>query len=148
MSPITITLIIGAYFLMLIGISLLTSKNDSNEDFFRAGKKSPWYVVAFGMVGASLSGVTFISVPGWIGGTEFTYLQVVIGYFFGYLIVSFVLLPLYYRLNLTSIYEYLRDRFGPTSYKTGAFFFLYRESPSCCNNLCLTLGTFLSNSLL
>lgn len=108
---------------MLIGISLLTSKNDSNEDFFRAGKKSPWYVVAFGMVGASLSGVTFISVPGWIGGTEFTYLQVVIGYFFGYLIVSFVLLPLYYRLNLTSIYEYLRDRFGPTSYKTGAFFF-------------------------
>ncbi|NVJ63839.1 MAG: sodium:solute symporter [Flavobacteriaceae bacterium] len=123
MSPITITLIIGAYFLMLIGISLLTSKNDSNEDFFRAGKKSPWYVVAFGMVGASLSGVTFISVPGWIGGTEFTYLQVVIGYFFGYLIVSFVLLPLYYRLNLTSIYEYLRDRFGPTSYKTGAFFF-------------------------
>src|SRR6056300_1698724 len=123
MSPITITLIIGAYFLMLIGISLLTSKYDSNEDFFRAGKKSPWYVVAFGMVGASLSGVTFISVPGWIVGTEFTYLQVVIGYFFGYLIVSFVLLPLYYRLNLTSIYEYLRDRFGPTSYKTGAFFF-------------------------
>ncbi len=123
MSPLTITLIIGAYFLLLIGISLLTSKNDSNEDFFRAGKKSPWYVVAFGMVGASLSGVTFISVPGWIKGTEFTYLQVVIGYFFGYLIVSFVLLPLYYRLNLTSIYEYLKDRFGPTSYKTGAFFF-------------------------
>jgi Na+/proline symporter len=123
MSPLSITLIIGAYFLLLIGISILTSKNDSNEDFFRAGKKSPWYVVAFGMVGASLSGVTFISVPGWIKGTEFTYLQVVIGYFFGYLIVSFVLLPLYYRLNLTSIYEYLRDRFGPTSYKTGAFFF-------------------------
>ena len=123
MSTLTITLIIGAYFLLLIGISALTSRNDSNEDFFKAGKKSPWYVVAFGMVGASLSGVTFISVPGWIQGTEFTYLQVVIGYFFGYLIVSFVLLPLYYRLNLTSIYEYLRDRFGPTSYKTGAFFF-------------------------
>ena len=123
MSPLSITLIIGVYFLILIGISFLTSKNDSNEDFFRAGKKSPWYVVAFGMVGASLSGVTFISVPGWIQGTHFSYLQVVIGYFFGYLIVSFVLLPLYYRLNLTSIYEYLRDRFGPTSYKTGAFFF-------------------------
>lgn len=123
MSPIYITLLVGIYFLLLLSISFFTSKNDNNEDFFKAGKKSPWYVVAFGMVGASLSGVTFISVPGWIQGTQFTYFQVVLGYLIGYFIVAYVLLPIYYKSNLTSIYEYLRDRFGTTSYKTGAFFF-------------------------
>ena len=116
-------MLIGAYFLVLILISYFTGKNDSNADFFKAGKQSPWYVVAFGMVGASLSGVTFISVPGWVGDSQFTYLQVVIGYLFGYFVVAFVLLPLYYRLNLTSIYEYLLERFGSVSHKTGAFFF-------------------------
>ncbi|WP_127018462.1 sodium:solute symporter [Flagellimonas beolgyonensis] len=123
MSASQILLLIGAYFLVLILISYFTGKNDSNADFFKAGKQSPWYVVAFGMVGASLSGVTFISVPGWVGDSQFTYLQVVIGYLFGYFVVAFVLLPLYYRLNLTSIYEYLLERFGSVSHKTGAFFF-------------------------
>ena len=123
MSATQILLLIGAYFLVLILISYFTGKNDSNADFFKAGKQSPWYVVAFGMVGASLSGVTFISVPGWVEDIQFSYMQVVIGYLFGYFVVAFVLLPLYYRLNLTSIYEYLLDRFGKVSHKTGAFFF-------------------------
>lgn len=104
-------------------ISYFTGKNDSNVDFFKAGKQSPWYLVAFGMVGASLSGVTFISVPGWVEGSQFSYLQVVLGYMVGYFIVAFVLMPIYYRLNVTSIYEYLSDRFGVVSHKTGAFFF-------------------------
>tara|TARA_B100000900_G_scaffold68335_1_gene53590 strand:+ start:622 stop:2079 length:1458 start_codon:yes stop_codon:yes gene_type:complete len=101
----------------------LTGKDDSNNVFFKAGRDSKWYVVAFGMVGASLSGVTFISVPGWIESSQFSYLQVVFGYFVGYLIVSYVLLPVYYKLNLTSIYEYLDIRFGRSAHLTGAFYF-------------------------
>jgi SSS family transporter len=101
----------------------LTSTNDSNQDFFKAGKQSPWYLVAFGMIGASLSGVTFISVPGWVEASQFSYFQVVLGYMVGYFVVAFVLLPVYYKLNLTSIYEYLFHRFGFVSHKTGAFFF-------------------------
>lgn len=123
MTATQILILIVAYFLVLLLISYLTGKNDSNVDFFKAGKQSPWYLVAFGMVGASLSGVTFISVPGWIEASQFSYMQVVLGYLFGYFVVALVLLPIYYRLNLTSIYEYLKDRFGPTSHKTGAFFF-------------------------
>ena len=123
MSPTQILLLIGAYFLVLMVISHFTGKNDSNVDFFKAGKQSPWYLVAFGMVGASLSGVTFISVPGWVADSQFSYMQVVLGYLLGYFIVAFVLLPLYYKLNLTSIYEYLLQRFGKVSHKTGAFFF-------------------------
>ncbi len=123
MTALQILLLIGAYFLVLLLISYFTGKNDSNTDFFKAGKQSPWYLVAFGMVGASLSGVTFISVPGWVEASEFSYMQVVLGYLIGYFVVAFVLLPIYYRLNLTSIYEYLKERFGPTSHKTGAFFF-------------------------
>lgn len=123
MSATQILLLIGAYFLVLILISYFTGKNDSNADFFKAGKQSPWFVVAFGMVGASLSGVTFISVPGWVEDSQFNYMQVVLGYLVGYFVVAFVLLPLYYRLNLTSIYEYLLERFGTVSHKTGAFFF-------------------------
>ncbi|RDY57662.1 sodium:solute symporter [Flagellimonas nanhaiensis] len=123
MSSTQILLLIGAYFLVLMIISYFTGKNDSNTDFFKAGKQSPWYLVAFGMVGASLSGVTFISVPGWIEGSQFSYMQVVLGYLFGYFVVAYVLLPLYYKYNLTSIYEYLLDRFGTVSHKTGAFFF-------------------------
>ncbi len=116
-------LLIAAYFGVLLLISYFTGKNDNNEDFFKAGKKSPWYLVAFGMVGASLSGVTFISVPGWIDGSQFSYFQVVLGYMVGYFVVAFVLMPIYYKLNVTSIYEYLLDRFGTVSHKTGAFFF-------------------------
>lgn len=123
MSATQILLLIGAYFLVLILISYFTGKNDSNADFFKAGKQSPWYVVAFGMVGASLSGVTFISVPGWVQDSQFSYMQVILGYLVGYFVVAFVLLPLYYKLNLTSIYEYLNDRFGKMSHRTGAFFF-------------------------
>ncbi|WP_396590359.1 sodium:solute symporter [Allomuricauda sp. R78024] len=123
MSSTQILLLIGAYFLVLMIISYFTGKNDSNSDFFKAGKQSPWYLVAFGMVGASLSGVTFISVPGWIEDSQFGYMQVVFGYLFGYFVVAYVLLPLYYKYNLTSIYEYLLDRFGSVSHKTGAFFF-------------------------
>ncbi|MEM1001927.1 MAG: sodium:solute symporter, partial [Bacteroidota bacterium] len=96
----------------------------SNSAFFRANKSAPWYLVAFGMIGASLSGVTFISVPGAVEDNQFGYLQVVFGYFFGYLVIAYILLPLYYKLNLTSIYTYLEDRFGRVSYKTGATAFL------------------------
>jgi SSS family transporter len=121
-SSLILTLLLG-YFLVLIIISYITGKNDSNVDFFKAGKQSPWYLVAFGMIGASLSGVTFISVPGWVEASQFSYFQVVLGYMVGYVVVAFVLLPVYYKLNLTSIYEYLFQRFGFVSHKTGAFFF-------------------------
>lgn len=124
MSPTQIILLITAYFGVLILISYLTGKDDSNAVFFKAKKQSPWYIVAFGMIGASLSGVTFISVPGLIESQKFAYMQGVFGFFVGYLIVLFVLLPLYYKLNVTSIYQYLEQRFGIVSYKTGAFFFL------------------------
>jgi SSS family transporter len=123
MSATQILILIAAYFFVLLLISYFTGKNDNNEDFFKAGKQSPWYLVAFGMVGASLSGVTFISVPGWIEGSQFSYFQVVLGYMFGYFIVAYLLLPIYYKLNVTSIYEYLLQRFGVVSHKTGAFFF-------------------------
>ena len=123
MSSTSIILLIAAYFGILMIISYFTGKNDTNEDFFKAGKNSPWYIVAFGMVGASLSGVTFISVPGWVEGSQFSYLQVVFGYMVGYFVVAFVLMPIYYKLNVTSIYEYLLQRFGVVSHKTGAFFF-------------------------
>ena len=122
-SPIFILSLILIYFLVLILISYFTGKENSNKVFFIANKQSAWPLVAFGMVGASLSGVTFISVPGWIESSQFTYFQVVLGYFVGYLIVSFVLLPIYYRYNVTSIYEYLENRFGYHSHKAGAFFF-------------------------
>jgi len=124
MQPIHILFLIIAYFAVLVLISFLTNKGGSNSDFFKAGKQSPWYLVAFGMIGASLSGVTFISVPGWVEASKFSYFQVVLGYIVGYAVIGTVLLPLYYRMNLTSIYTYLNDRFGNASYKTGASFFL------------------------
>ena len=117
-----LALILG-YFLLLVGIAKITSNEGSNQAFFLANKSSPWYLVAFGMVGASLSGVTFISVPGWVEASQFSYFQVVLGYFVGYLVVAFVLLPLYYKTELTSIYEYLNQRFGDHSHYAGAFFF-------------------------
>ena len=123
MSSSIILIVIIAYFSGLFIISNFTKGNDDNETFFSANKESSWYLVAFGMVGASLSGITFISVPGDVGNLEFSYFQVVLGYLFGYFVVALLLLPIYYKLNLTSIYEYLKHRFGPTSHKTGAFFF-------------------------
>ena len=124
MQPFHILLLIGGYFSLLLAISYITNKGGCNADFFKAGKHSPWYLVAFGMIGASLSGVTFISVPGAVEADSFNYFQVVLGYTFGYAVIGLVLLPLYYRLNLTSIYTYLEGRFGTASYKTGASFFL------------------------
>lgn len=129
LSPTAILGIITAYFAVLVLISFLTSRGgNDNDDFFLAGRKSPWPLVAFGMVGASLSGVTFISVPGAVGAggvnQAFSYMQVVFGYLLGYVFIALVLLPMYYRLGLTSIYEYLRSRIGPHAYKIGAFYFL------------------------
>ncbi|MDA7820480.1 sodium:solute symporter [Flavobacteriaceae bacterium] len=123
MSPLFILSLIIGYFLVLVGIAYYTGKEDSNESFFKANRNSPWYLVAFGMVGASLSGVTFISVPGWIKDSQFTYFQVVMGYLVGYFVVAYVLLPVYYKNNVTSIYEYLNTRFGKNSHRAGAFFF-------------------------
>ncbi|CAM1368462.1 Sodium:solute symporter [Tenacibaculum soleae] len=124
MQPLHILLLILAYFGVLILISYITSKSANNTTFFKADNSSPWYLVAFGMIGASLSGVTFISVPGWIEGQQMSYMQMVFGYVVGYAVIGLILLPLYYKLNLTSIYTYLEDRFGRFSYKTGASFFL------------------------
>ena len=119
-SPVFILSLIICYFLILLVISFFTSKKDDNKTFFTANKSSPWYLVAFGMVGASLSGVTFISVPGWVGSSGFTYFQVVMGYLIGYFFVAFILLPVYYNYKLTSIYEYLKIRFGKNSQIVGA----------------------------
>ena len=124
MQPLHIILLIVAYFAVLLFISYLTGKSANNKTFFKADNSSPWYLVAFGMIGASLSGVTFISVPGWVESQSMSYMQMVLGYIVGYAVIGLVLLPLYYRLNLTSIYTYLQDRFGDYSYKTGASFFL------------------------
>ena len=120
----TILIIILAYFAILFGISRLTSKKADNSTFYRANRRAPWYMVAFGMIGASISGVTFVSVPGMVLTSQMTYLQMCLGFIVGYLVIAFVLLPLYYRLNITTIYTYLGQRLGQRSYLTGASFFL------------------------
>lgn len=124
MSPTLLFSFVIAYFLLLLGVAWYTSRNSNNDSFFIGNKNSNWMLVAFGMIGTSLSGVTFVSVPGAVGRDAFTYFQIVIGYFLGYLVIAYVLLPLYYRLNLTSIYNYLSTRLGFKSYKTGASFFI------------------------
>ena len=124
MNPQVVLLVISAYFLLLFLISWFTSRKVTADTFFTGDRQSPWFLVAFGMIGASLSGVTFISVPGEVGNSNFYYFQVVLGYTLGYFTIAKVLLPLYYRLNLVSIYSYLEDRFGFWSYKTGSFFFI------------------------
>ena len=124
MTPLMIISVLVGYFALLIFISKMTSDDDGNESFFVGKKQSPWYIVAFGMIGASLSGVTFISVPGWVASSQFSYFQMVLGYLVGYTVIATVLMPLYYKLNLTSIYSYLEGRFGFWSYKSGAFYFL------------------------
>ena len=123
LQPAFILILILGYFALLVLIAYLTGKQADNQTFFTANRSSPCYLVAFGMVGASLSGVTFISVPGWVGDSGFSYFQVVLGYWAGYFVVAFVLLPIYYHQNLTSIYEYLQDRFGYNSHKVGALSF-------------------------
>ena len=134
MTTTTVFIVLILYFILLVSISYFTSKSTSNDSFFTGDRKSPWYIVAFGMIGASLSGITFISIPGSVAKysvesglsptDQFSYMQMVFGYFVGYLIVAYVLLPIYYRMELTSIYSYLEKRFGFWSYKTGAGFFL------------------------
>jgi Na+/proline symporter len=124
MPPVLILGIFLVYTLLLFAVTWLTSRKADNQSFFIGNKVSPWFVVAYGMIGASLSGVTFMSLPGWVKDTQFSYMVVVFGYLFGYFVIATVLLPLYYRLKLTSIYSYLDQRFGFWSYKTGAGFFI------------------------
>ena len=127
MTPTTVLLIFCGYVAVLLLVARLTARQgaqDGEAHFFVAGKKAPWYAVAFGMLGASLSGVTFISVPGWVASQGFTYMQMVLGYLVGYGFIMAVLMPLYYRMGLTSIYGYFESRFGPKAYRTGAAFFI------------------------
>ncbi len=118
-----VSLLVG-YFSILVLISYLTTRKTTSNTFYTGDKSSPWYLVAFGMIGASLSGVTFLSVPGWVADTQFAYMQMVFGYVLGYFVIAYVLMPIYYKLNLVSIYQYLDQRFGNNTYKTGASFFL------------------------
>ncbi|MCX7987191.1 MAG: sodium:solute symporter, partial [Bacteroidales bacterium] len=124
MSPTIILFIILVYLALLYLVAHVTGKNADNSTFFIGRRRSPWYLVAFGMIGASISGITFISVPGWVGTSQFSYMQMVMGYLAGYAVIIYILMPLYYRLNLTSIYTYLEHRFGPRAYVSGASFFL------------------------
>jgi Na+/proline symporter len=140
MSPLLIVSCIGLYFGGLLLIAYLTSKNSTAESYFSGNHASPWYAVAFGMIGDSLSGVTYISVPGKVGGANFSYLQLVLGYFVGYFIISKVLLPIYYKMNLVSIYTYLETRFGRHTQKTGAFFFILSRILGASGRLYLAAG--------
>jgi Na+/proline symporter len=124
LSPYATLGIIGGYFAVLVLISWFTTRRVQADSFYLGNRKAPWYVIAFGMIGSSISGVTFISVPGMVGASQFSYVQMVLGFVLGYVLVAQVLLPLYYRLGLTSIYAYLNTRYGRYSYKTGASFFL------------------------
>ncbi|TXC82066.1 sodium:solute symporter [Luteibaculum oceani] len=145
MSSTVIIILIAAYFLLLLFIAKITSKNADEASFFIGNKSSKWYVVAFGMIGASLSGVTFISVPGWVGSSAMTYFQVVLGYLLGYVFISFILMPLYYRLNLTSIYTFLGKNLGKPGNQAGASFFLFSRILGAAFRLylvCLVLKSF------
>jgi SSS family transporter len=140
MTPSQILFALIGYFLILITISWITSKNNDKTSFYTGNRKSPWFLVAFGMIGASLSGVTFLSVPGWVANSHFGYLQTVLGYMVGYLIIARILIPLYYRQNLTSIYTYLENRFGENSYKTGAAYFILSRIIGASFRLFLVAG--------
>ncbi len=140
MSPTLLFTFVFGYFLLLLGVAWYTSRNSNNETFFIGNRSSNWMLVAFGMIGTSLSGVTFVSVPGTVGIGSFEYFQVVIGYFLGYFVVAFVLLPLYYRMNLTSIYSYLLQRLGVSSYKTGALFFIVSRTLGATARLYLVIN--------
>ena len=140
MEPWIILTVLLAYFGILLVISRITSRNANNQSFFQANKSAPWMLVAFGMVGTSLSGVTFISVPGTVGASHFHYFQVVIGYFIGYFAVAYILLPVYYKFNLTSIYTYLQHRFGMFSYKTGALLFIVSRTLGATLRLYLVIN--------
>lgn len=140
MTGSTILWVLIGYFTLLLVISLITSRKATNATFFQGNRQSHWFLVAFGMVGASLSGVTFISVPGWVGTTHWHYYQMVLGYIVGYLLIAQLLLPIYYRLELTSIYTYLSTRLGYYAYKTGAFYFLLSRTLGAAFRLFLVAG--------
>ena len=140
MSPWLLFSFVVGYFILLLVVAYYTSRNSNNDSFFIGNKSSNWMLVAFGMIGTSLSGVTFVSVPGTVGGSGFAYFQVVIGYLIGYFLIAFILLPLYYRLNLTSIYNYLQHRFGMISYKTGALFFIISRTLGATARLYLVIN--------
>lgn len=140
MSPVLAVSVILTYFLALILISFKTEGKSDSEAFFTGNRQSPWYVVAFGMIGATLSGVTFISVPGWVAASQFSYMQMVLGYLIGYLVIATVLMPLYYKLNIITIYTYLEKRFGFWSYKTGSFYFIISRVIGASFRLFLVAG--------
>lgn len=142
MNSVLTLIVVVSYFLLLLIIGRLTARRNDNSTFFSGNRESPWYLVAFGMIGTSISGITFISIPGEVRYSGFSYFQIVLGYFFGYLIIANVLLPLYYRLNLTSIYTYLNDRYGKRTYKTGAFFFLLSRTLGSAIRLFLAAMVF------
>src|SRR6185436_571717 len=151
MSPALLFTFVIGYFVLLLGVAWYTSRNSNNDSFFIGNRSSNWMLVAFGMIGTSLSGVTFVSVPGTVGTGGFAYFQVVIGYVIGYAIITWVLLPMYYKLNLTSIYNYLQHRFGMTSYKTGALFFIISRTLGATARLFLVINVlqiFILNDLM
>jgi Na+/proline symporter len=142
MTPVTILITILTYFCLLFGLSWWVGRNSNNAEFFNGGRKSKWYMVAFAMIGSMISGVTFVSVPGMVQTAGYGYLQMVLGFIVGQLLIAYVLVPLFYRMNLTSIYEYLEHRFGVTTYKTGAWFFFISKMLGAAVRfylVCLTL---------
>ncbi len=150
MSSSLLLSLVVVYFLVLLGVAWYTSRHSNNDSFFIGNRNSNWMLVAFGMIGTSLSGVTFVSVPGTVGSNGWGYFQVVIGYFLGYFIVAYILLPLYYRLQLTSIYNYLLKRFGVAAYKTGALFFIISRTLGATARLYLVINVlqiFILNNL-
>src|SRR5688572_24602076 len=140
MSPVLMFTFVIGYFVLLLGVAWFTSRNSNNESFFIGNRNSNWMLVAFGMIGTSLSGVTFVSVPGGVGIGNFYYFQIVLGYLLGYMVIAFVLLPLYYRMNLTSIYTYLEKRFGINAHKAGAFFFILSRTFGATARLYLVIS--------
>ncbi len=150
MSPVVLFSFVIGYFALLLGVAWYTSRNSDNESFFIGNRNSNWMLVAFGMIGTSLSGVTFVSVPGGVGTGNFYYYQIVLGYLLGYMVIAFVLIPLYYRMNLTSIYTYLEKRFGINAHKAGAFFFILSRTVGATARLYLVISVlqiFIFNKL-
>lgn len=150
MSPAVLFAFVIGYFVLLLVVAWYTSRNSNNESFFIGNRNSNWMLVAFGMIGTSLSGVTFVSVPGSVGTSNFYYYQIVLGYLLGYIVIAFVLLPLYYRMNLTSIYTYLEKRFGINAHKAGAFFFILSRTVGATARLYLVISVlqiFIFNKL-
>lgn len=150
MSPIILFAFVIGYFVLLLAVAYFTSRGSDNESFFIGNRNSNWMLVAFGMIGTSLSGVTFVSVPGGVAAGNFYYFQIVLGYLLGYLVIAFVLIPMYYKMNLTSIYTYLEKRFGINAHKAGAFFFILSRSIGATARLYLVISilqTFIFNKL-